>query len=119
MRAIGSKSVTSDGTNVIITVSNCAFRGLNRYGVVLFKLNTAIPTDAATLPILISSNGTRLPLKLVGGETATAAQLTGVGVYLIYFNECCGELQLLTYGVAAAAEAATTTTTNSSNKSKY
>lgn len=124
MRAIGSKSVTTTETNVIIRVSNCAFRGLDRYGVVLFRLNTAIPTDAADLPILICSNGTQLPLTLVGGAAATAAQLTGVGVYLIYFNKCCGELQLLTFGVEEAAPATNGGTngasnTNGTNKTKY
>lgn len=107
MRAIGSKSVVSNGTNVVITVCDCAFRNLSGLGVVAFRLNTAIPADAEALPIVFSSNGYTLPLTLVGGESATAAQLSGVGVYLIFYDKSSGTLQLLTFG-APAATAATT-----------
>lgn len=53
---IESSTVTADGTNVIISIPNRAFRFLNGTGLILFRLNTAIPAGSETLPILFSSN---------------------------------------------------------------
>lgn len=105
---IESASVTSDGTNVIIKIPNRAFRFLNGTGKILFRLNTAIPTDAASLPILFSSGNFMQPLTLVGGAAATGEQMTGPGVYDIYYDKSGNLLQLMTFGPSAA-------TVNSSN----
>lgn len=99
---IESRSVTSDGTNAIITIANNTFVRLADKGVILLRVNVAIPTDAATLPIVISSNGETRPLTLAGGANATAAEITGIGVYQIFYNKRENVLQLMTVGGTAA-----------------
>lgn len=108
---IESSSVTFNDTNVIINIPNRAFKFLNGTGLILFRLNTAIPEDAASLPILFSSNNFTQPLTLVGGDSATGEQMTGPGVYLIYYAKGSNLMQLMTYGPTAAA----TQSTNSAN----
>lgn len=107
---IESANVTVNTDNVVIGIPKRAFRMLNNNGVILFRLNTALPEDAGTLPILFASNEFTQPLTLVGGEAATATQLTGAGIYLIYYDKSCNLLQLLTYGPAAATTQSTSTT---------
>jgi hypothetical protein len=122
---IESNSAISNGTNVVIAINNGAFRYLNGKGIILFRLNTPIPEDAASLPIVLSSNGITQPLTLVGGEGATAAQLTGIGVYQIYYDKVANVLQLMTYGVEPTTATNSnngtngTNSTNGTNKSKY
>lgn len=108
---IESAGVTSDGTNAIIRIPNRAFRFLNGTGKILFRLNTAIPGDAASLPILFSSGNFTQPLTLVGGAAATGEQMTGAGVYDIYYDKGGNLLQLMTFGPTTAAA----TTSNNSN----
>lgn len=108
---IESNSVTSNGANAIINIPNRAFKFLNGTGLILFRLNTAIPTDAASLPILFSSNNFTQPLTLAGGDSATGEQMTGPGVYLIYYAKGSNLMQLMTYGPTAAA----TKSANSTN----
>lgn len=103
---IESANVTVNTEDVVIGIPRRAFRMLNNNGVILFRLNTALPDSAGTLPILFASNEFTQPLTLVGGEAATAEQLNGTGIYLIYYDKSCNLLQLLTYGVV-------TTTTQS------
>ena len=99
---IESRSVTSDGTNAIITIANNTFIRLPDRGIILLRVDTAIPTDAASLPIVISSNGETRPLTLAGGANATAAQITGAGVYQIFYSKRANVLQLMTVGGATA-----------------
>ena len=61
---IESNNVVSDGTNVVVTIGNGAFRWLNGKGMILFRLQTAIPTVAAALPVVFSSNGITQPVRL-------------------------------------------------------
>lgn len=89
-----STSVTTDTTNVIISIPNRAFRFLNGTGLILFRLNTEI-TNAA-LPILFSSNDFTQPLTIVGGAEATGANMSEVGVYLIYYDKNSNLMQLIT-----------------------
>jgi hypothetical protein len=109
---IESANVTVNTDNVVIGIPKRAFRMLNNNGVILFRLNTALPESAGTLPILFASNEFTQPLTLVGGEAATATQLTGAGIYLIYYDKSCNLLQLLTYGPAAATTQSASTTTS-------
>ena len=95
---VESASVVSDGTNVVIKIPTRAFRFLNGTGKILFRLNTAIPEDAASLPILFSSGNFQQPLTLVGGAAATGEQMTGPGVYDIYYDKSGNILQLMTFG---------------------
>ena len=96
---IESGSVTASTENVTISIPNRAFRFLNGTGLILFRLNTAIPETAASLPIIFSSNDFTQPLTLVGGDAATGAQMTGAGIYLIYYAKDCNLMQLMTVGV--------------------
>ena len=99
---IESGTVTTDTTNVIITISNNTFARLPERGILLFKFNGTIPTAAAALPIVISSNGETRPLTLAGGATATATQITGPGIYQIFYDKSANTLQLMTVGAATA-----------------
>lgn len=97
---IESTNITVNTDNVVIGIPKRAFRFLNGNGIILFRLNTALPETAGTLPILFASNEFTQPLTLVGGDNATASQLTGVGVYIIYYDKMANILQLMTMGVA-------------------
>ena len=90
---IESSQVTTDTSNVIISIPNRAFRFLNGTGLLLFRLNTQITNN--TLPILFSSNQFTQPLTLVGGVNATGADISSVGVYLIYYDKNANLMQLI------------------------
>lgn len=96
---IESNSVTVNTTDITITLPNRVFRWLNGRGVVLFRLNQAIPEGSDALPILFSANDFTQPLTLVGGDAATGAQLSGTGIYLIYYDKEGNLMQLLTTGI--------------------
>ena len=99
---VESISVTSDGTNAIITIRNNVFARLADRGILFLRVNAVIPVDAATLPIVISSNGESRPLTLAGGANATAAEITGPGIYQIFYSKRDNILQLMTVGGTAA-----------------
>lgn len=88
-----SSSVTVNDTNVVINIPNRAFRFLNGTGIILFRLNTEITND--TLPIIFSSNNFTQSLTIVGGTNATGANMSGVGIYLIYYDKNSNLMQLL------------------------
>ena len=97
-----SSSVTVGTDNVVITLPNRAFRWLNDKGVVLFRLNQPIPEGTTdTLPVVFSSNDFTQPLTNVGGTAITVAQVTGTGVYLIYYDKNANLMQLLTNEIPA------------------
>ena len=89
-----STSVITNTDNVIINIPNRAFRFLNGTGLILFRLNTEITN--ASLPILFSSNEFTQPLTLVGGTEATGANISEVGVYIIYYDKNSNLMQLIT-----------------------
>ena len=91
---IESSSVNVTDTNVVINIPNRAFRFLSGTGLILFRLNTEITNT--TLPILFSSNEFTQPLTLVGGVAATGADITAVGVYIIYYDKNANLMQLIT-----------------------
>lgn len=95
---IESTNITVNTDNVTIGIPRRAFRFLNGNGIILFRLNTALPEAAGTLPILFASSEFTQPLTIIGGDAATATQLAGVGVYLIYYDKNSNLLQLLTTG---------------------
>ena len=88
-----SSSVTVNDTNVIINIPDRAFRFLNGTGMILFRLNTEITND--TLPIIFSSNNFTQSLTIVGGTNATGTNMSGVGIYLIYYDKNSNLMQLL------------------------
>ena len=93
---IESTQVSASDTEVTITLPNRVFRWLNDKGIILFRLNQAIPTGSDTLPIVFSSNDFTQPVTLVGGDPATGANLVGPGVYLAYYDKDANLMQLLT-----------------------
>lgn len=99
---IESQSVTVNTDNVVFTIANKSFRWLNQKGVILFRLNQPIPDGTTgTLPVVFSSNDFTQPLTNVGGTAITAAQVTGTGVYLIYYDKDANLMQLLTTEIPA------------------
>lgn len=99
---IESNSVTVNTDNVSIALPNNAFRFLDDRGILLFRLNSAIPTGTTTtLPIVFSVNNITQPLTNVGGAAITVAQLPGTGVYAIYYDKTANLMQLLTGQIAA------------------
>lgn len=99
---IESGSITSDGTNAIITIANNTFARLASRGILLLRITSALPAGADALPIVLSSNGETRPLILAGGANATGAQITGVGVYQVFYDKAANTLQLMTVGEATA-----------------
>lgn len=110
-----SNSVVVNTDNVTINIPNRAFRFLNGTGLILFRLNTAIPEGADTLPILFSSNEFTQPLTLIGGTAATSVQMSGTGIYLIYYAKDCNLMQLITTGTSTATQSTSTSTEDPNN----
>ncbi len=102
---------TTVGTeNVILTLPNGSFRGRKSVGYVSVRLGTVIEaTD--TFPILLSVNGSSLPLTGLNGVAITVANLNQPGIYLIYYNKSTKTLQLM----APYAPTGTTATNNQGN----
>ena len=90
---IESISVTTDTTNVVISIPNRAFRFLNGTGLILFRLNTEITNT--TLPIIFSSNEFTQALTIAGGTGATGTDISEVGIYLIYYDKNSNLMQLI------------------------
>lgn len=99
---VAGRSFISDGTNLIITIGNNVFSRLPNRGILFLKIDSALPTGGETLPVVISSNGEIRPLVLAGGANATGTQITGIGVYQIFYDKCSNTLQLMTVGEPAA-----------------
>ena len=65
-------------------------------GLLLVYLAEAIPDGTTgTLPVRFSMAGTTSNVTLPGGPNLTAAELTGTGVYLFYYDRFSDTLQLL------------------------
>lgn len=70
-------------------------------GLLIVRLNQAIPTGTTTtLPVVFTSSGGN-PQRLTGfnGADITVAQISGTGIYLCWFEHTTNTLQLLT-GIA-------------------
>ena len=92
-----TSSVTVNTDNVVLTLTNRSFRFLRNQGLILFRLNQAIPEGTtATLPIVFSSNNFLQGLTNVGGTPITVAQMSSPGVYLIFYDKNANLLQLMT-----------------------
>jgi hypothetical protein len=91
---IESASVSVDTANVSFALNaRLSFARFN--GLILLKLNQLIPTGtAATLPIVVTSANGNVPLTKVNGA-ATVADITGIGVYLTYYDNVTNTLQLV------------------------
>ena len=93
---IASTSVDVNTDNVVIGIPRRAFRGLADSGIIAFRLTQAIPSGGAALPVVLSSNDFLQTITVVGGTTATGAQMTPAGVYLMWYDKCSSTIQLLT-----------------------
>ena len=94
---IASSSVTVNTDNVTLGIPRRAFRNLAESGILAFRLTQLIPTSGETLPIVMSSNDFTQALTMVGGDNATGANMSGTGVYLIWYDKCSSLMQLLTF----------------------
>ena len=92
---IESTSVTVNTDNVTIGIPNRAFRFLNGTGLLLFRLNTAIPSTGAALPIEFTSNEFTQAVTLNNGDAATDTQFAGAGIYLLYYAKDCNLMQFI------------------------
>lgn len=93
---ISSTNVEVNDTNVIISIPRNAFRRFPNSGIIIFRLNQAIPASGDTLPILMSSGGFTQAVTVNGGTAATGTSMANVGIYLIWYDKRANILQLLT-----------------------
>jgi hypothetical protein len=91
-----SANIEVTESSVVINLANRSFRWLNQKGVILFRLNQAIPTAGATLPVIFSVNDFTQPLTNIGGTAIQGGQLIDTGVYFIYYDKDANLMQLMT-----------------------
>lgn len=95
--AVGSTGVTIGTNAVVFSFRNHAFVNANYRGTVFVNLRQAIPTGTTTtLPILFETNGVTQAVTKFGGAALTVADLTGTGVYQLWFERDTNTLQLMT-----------------------
>lgn len=92
-----------------ITVSDTAvdfalgFRRIQPVGLFTVRVANAIPTGTTeTLPITLTLNGTARSLTFFGGAAVTAADLQGIGVFLVFNDRFNGILQIIQTAPAGA-----------------
>lgn len=98
---ISSVDVTVTTTEVQYDFNNHPNVGSPFRGILIIRLNQAIPTGTTTtLPIAFTTGGGN-PQRVTGfnGADITVAQLSGTGIYLCWFESQTNTLQLLT-GIA-------------------
>lgn len=97
----GIPRIESNGVNVTSTSVDFTFRnnrwGTNNFnGIVIVRINNAIPSGTTTtLPITFGSGNGQLPITSINGTPITVADI-GVGVYLFYYDQDSNTLQKLT-----------------------
>lgn len=95
-RVIASTAVSADTEAVTYTFPNNSFANTWARGLVLVNLEQAIPAGTTgTLPVRLQVNGSTEPLTLPGGAAVTAADITGAGVYLVYYDKTRNLLQIV------------------------
>lgn len=95
---VSSNSVTVGTTQVAFDFTNHPTVGQPFRGLVIVRLNQAIPTGTTTtLPIVFTSEGSNT-VELVGfnGDAITVADIAGTGIYLIFVDSQSNTVQLLT-----------------------
>ena len=95
---LDSQGVTVTATDVQFSFRNHRYVGAPYRGLVIIRLSQAIPTGTtATLPIVFTSEGNS-PRALTGynGDPITVGDLPGTGVYLVWYDQSSGVLQLMT-----------------------
>lgn len=95
--AVGNVTVGTEAVDLAL-----GFRRIQPVGYMTVRLATPIPADAtATLPVTLTLNGTTRNLTLYDGTQATAGDLTGGGVFLVFNDRFNGILQLMSQTVTA------------------
>lgn len=96
--ALKSLSVSVTATDVRFDFNNHRNVGSPFRGLIILNLAQAIPTGTTgTLPVVLTSDGGNVqPLTTLNGEAVTAADITGTGVFLVWFENSTSTLQLLT-----------------------
>lgn len=95
---IRSLSVTVTATEVQFDFNNHRNVGSPFRGLIIVNLAQAIPTGTtATLPVVFTSGGGSNPQNLMGysGAQITAADITGTGIYIVFFDNATSTLQLV------------------------
>ena len=95
--ALRSLSVTVTATQVAFDFNNHQNVGSPFRGLIIINLAQAIPTGTtATLPIVFTSGGGNTQaLTKYSGDAATVADITGTGIYLVWFESSTNTLQLV------------------------
>lgn len=107
-QALRSLAVTVTTTNVQFSFNHRPSVGFAYFGGLYVDLAQAIPEGTtATLPIVFTSEGGNpTPVVGINGVPITVAEITGTGVYHLFYNERANYLQLIApYAPAAAAAA--------------
>lgn len=96
--AISSLSVNVTATQIAYDFNNHRNIGRPFRGLLVIRLNQAIPTGTTTtLPIVFTSGGgNSIPLTGFNGDAVTAADLPGTGIYIVWYESQTNTLQLLT-----------------------
>jgi hypothetical protein len=96
--ALRSLSVSVTATDVRFDFNNHRNVGRPFRGLIVINLSQAIPTGTTgTLPIVFTSDGGNAqPLTTLNGDAVTAADITGTGIFLVWFENSTNTLQLLT-----------------------
>lgn len=95
---LSSNAVSVGTTQVAFDFTNHPTVGQPFRGLVVIRLNQAIPTGTTgTLPITFTSDGANT-VSLVGfnGDPVTVADIPGTGIYLIFVDSQSNTVQLLT-----------------------
>lgn len=95
--ALKSLSVTVSTTDVRFDFNNHRNIGRPFRGLIVINLAQAIPSGTTTtLPIVFTSEGGNAqPLTTLNGEEVTVADITGTGIFLVWFENSTSTLQLL------------------------
>ena len=95
--ALMSLSVSVTATDVRFDFNNHTNIGNPYRGLLIINLAQSIPSGTTTLPIVFTSEGGNVqPLTKIGGVAVTAADITGSGIYIAWFDHSTSTLQLLT-----------------------
>ena len=92
--------VTVSTTGVVLSFPNHAFANSWYRGLVLVELAQAIPAGTTgTLPVLFETNGQTKNLTTYSGADVTVSDITGTGVYQLFYDKQTDTLQLMTGAV--------------------
>ena len=96
--ALSSLSVNVSTTQVAFDFNNHRNVGSPYRGLIIIRLNQAIPTGTtATLPVVFTSGGGNAqPLTGFNGEAITVGDIPGTGIYLVWWESQTNTLQLIT-----------------------